>query len=144
MRAIGRFLGELVGVFVAGVFGFFLMLVLAAGVVLVWLIGCVSGLFLIIALAESAWWLHTHSHHAAVTALGYYGYASGTFALISVLFDLKDRLPGWPQYHHQRVAMRHAGALRVPEFDPSAMTRPVAAPGRRIDWRHRRRATQGL
>ena len=71
-------------------------------------------------------------------------YAAGTFALISVLFDLKDRLPGRPQYHHQRVAMRHAGALRVPEFDPSAMTRPVAAPGRRIDRRHRRRATQGL
>jgi hypothetical protein len=59
VRAIGRFLGELVGVYVAGVFGFFLMLVLVADAVLAWLIGCVSGLFLIIALAESAWWLHT-------------------------------------------------------------------------------------
>jgi hypothetical protein len=126
MRAIGRFLGELVGVFVAGVFGFFLMLVLAAGVVLVWLIGCVSGLFLIIALAESAWWLHTHSHHAAVTALGYYGYASGTFALISVLFFLKGKLTGWPEHHRRNVAMRRIGGLRMVHdapFDPSAVKR---------------------
>jgi hypothetical protein len=109
MRAVGGFLGELAGVFVAGVFGFFLMLVLAAGAVLVWLIGCVSGLFLIIALAESAWWLHTHSHHAAVTALGYYGYASGTFALISVLFFLHDKLTGWPEHHRRKVAMQRIG-----------------------------------
>jgi hypothetical protein len=72
MHAIGRFLADLIGVYVAGVFGFFLMLVLLAGAVLAWLIGCVSALFLIIALTESGWWLHTHSHHAAVTALGYY------------------------------------------------------------------------
>jgi hypothetical protein len=126
MRAIGRFLGELVGVFVAGVFGFFLMLVLAAGVVLVWLIGCVSGLFLIIALAESAWWLHTHSHHAAVTALGYYGYASGTFALISVLFFLEDKLTGWREHHRRNVAMQRIGRLRMVHdapFDPSAVQR---------------------
>ena len=109
MRAIGRFLGELAGVFVAGVFGFFVMLVLAVGAVLVWLIGCVSGLFLIIALAESAWWLHTHSDHAAVTALGYYGYASGTFALISVLFFLHDKLTGWPEHHRRKVAMQRIG-----------------------------------
>lgn len=97
MRAIGGFLTELVGVFLAGVIGFFAMLVLAAGAVLAWLIGCVSGLFLLIALAEPVWWLHTHSHYAAVTALGYYGYAAGTFALIPVLFFLKEKLTGWPE-----------------------------------------------
>ena len=53
MRAIGRFLAELVGVLIAGVLGFFAMLMLAAWAMLIWLIGCVSGLFLIIALAES-------------------------------------------------------------------------------------------
>jgi hypothetical protein len=109
MRAIGRFLLELAGVYIAGVVGFFVMLILAAGAVLVWLTGCVSGLFLIIALAESAWWLHTHSHHAAVTALGYYGYAAGTFALISVLFFLKDKLTGWPDRCQQRIVMQRIG-----------------------------------
>lgn len=102
MRAVGGFLAELLGVFALGVFGFFVMLATVAGVLLVWLIGCVSGLFLIIALAESAWWLYTHSHHAAVTALGYYGYAAGTFALIPVLFHLKDKLAAWPEPRRQR------------------------------------------
>ena len=96
MHATGRFLGELAGVFLASVFGFFVLLILAAGAVLAWLIGCVSGLFLIIALAESGWWLHTHSQHAAVTAIGYYAYAAGTFALIPMLYFLKDKLIGWP------------------------------------------------
>jgi hypothetical protein len=53
MRAIWRFACELLGVFWSGVIGLFAMLVLAAGTVLVWLIGCASALLLIIALAES-------------------------------------------------------------------------------------------
>jgi hypothetical protein len=126
MRAIGQFLLELAGVYIAGVVGFFVMLVLAAGAVLVWLIGCASGLFLIIALAESAWWLHTHSHHAAVTALGYYGYAAGTFALISVLFFLKDKLIGWPERRQRRVTVQRIGAVGLTQdasFDPPAAER---------------------
>ena len=122
MRAIGRFLAELAGVFLAGVLGFLAMLLLAAGAVLAWLIGCVSGLFLLIALAESAWWLHTHSHHAAVTALGYYGYAAGTFAMIPVLFFLKENLTGWPERRRQQLAMRRIGMLRLAydaPFEPS-------------------------
>ena len=127
MRGIGRFLGELASVYVASVFGFFLLLALAAGAVLAWLIGCLSGLFLIIALAESGWWLHTHSRHAAVTALGYYGYAAGTFALISVLFFLKDKLTSWPERRRQRAAMQRMGGLQLVDdarFDPSAAKRP--------------------
>jgi len=95
MRAIGRFAGELLRVFSSGVLGFFAMLLLAAGTVLAWLIGCASALLLIVALAESAWWLHTHSQHAAVTALGFYGYAAATFALIPVLSWLTRRMNGW-------------------------------------------------
>lgn len=113
MRAIGRFLAELVGVFLAGVLGFFAMLLLIAGVVLAWLVCCVSGLFLLIAVAESGWWLHTHSQHAAVTALGYYGYAAGTFAMIPVLFFLKEKLISWPERHRQQIAMRRVGMLRL-------------------------------
>ena len=70
---------------------------LAVGAVLTWLIGCASAIFLLIALAESVWWLHTHSHHAAVTALGFYGYAAATFAVIPVLFLLRDKLSDWPE-----------------------------------------------
>jgi len=103
MRAIGRFAGELLSVFWSGVLGFFALLLLAAGTVLVWLIGCASALLLVIALAESAWWLHTHSHHAAVTALGFYGYAAAIFGLIPVLFWLKDKLTGWPDRRRQSV-----------------------------------------
>jgi hypothetical protein len=129
MRAIGRFLEELAGVFVAGVFGFFLMLVLAAGVLLVWLTGCMSGVLLIIALAESAWWLHRHSHQAAVTALGYYGYASGTFALISVLFFLKEKLTGWPEHARQQVIRQRISGLRLVEDAPFESS-PVKYPNR--------------
>jgi hypothetical protein len=103
MRAIWRFACELLGVFWSGVIGLFAMLVLAAGTVLVWLIGCASALLLIIALAESAWWLHTHSHHAAVMALGFYGYAAAIFGLIPVLFWLKDKVTGWPERRSQSV-----------------------------------------
>jgi hypothetical protein len=59
---------------------------------LAWLSGCVTALFLLIALAETAWWLRTHDHHTAMTALGYYGYAAGTSALIPVLSTLKEKL----------------------------------------------------
>jgi hypothetical protein len=94
MRATGRFLAELAGAYLAGVLGFFGLLILVAGAVLAWLIGCVSGLFLMIAVAESAWWLHTHTYHAGMTAIGYYAYTAGTFALIPVLFFLKNKLIG--------------------------------------------------
>jgi hypothetical protein len=80
-----------------------------------------------IALAESAWWLHTHSRHAAVTAFGYYGYAAGTFELISVLFFLKDKLTSWPEHRRQRGATQRIGDLRLLDdapFDPSAVKRP--------------------
>ncbi len=77
---------------------------------------------LIIAVAESGWWLHTHSHHAVVTALGYYGYAAGTFALIPVLYFLKDKLTGWPERRRQQIAMQPIGGLRLARdecFEPS-------------------------
>jgi len=92
MRAAGRLLADLAGVFLAGVLGFFVMLVLAAGAVMVWLAGCASALFLLIALAETAWWLHAPGHHAAVTALGYFGYAAGSCAVIPVLSSLREKL----------------------------------------------------
>jgi hypothetical protein len=90
--AIARFLGEALSMFVSSVLGFFALLLLLAGAVLIWLVGCASAIFLVIALAETAWWVHTHSHHAAVTALGFYGYSAAFFAVIPVLFLLRDKL----------------------------------------------------
>lgn len=113
MRAIGGFLAELMGVFLTGVLGFFLMLVMAAGFVLAWLIGCVSGLFLIIALAESGWWLYSHSAHAGLTALGYFGYAAATFALIPVLAFLKEKLAGWPERHRKTISVQRIRGLAL-------------------------------
>ncbi|MCW3476235.1 hypothetical protein [Limobrevibacterium gyesilva] len=104
MRLLGRLVVKSVGVFLFGVLGLFAMLLLAAGAILAWLIGCVSAVFLVIALTESAWWLHTRTPHAAMTALGYYGYAAGTFALIPVLFWLKDEMAGWPERRRHRAA----------------------------------------
>jgi hypothetical protein len=97
MRAIAQLISEALSMFVSSVLGFFALLLLAVGAILTWLIGCASAIFLLIALAESVWWLHTHSHHAAVTALGFYGYAAATFAVIPVLFLLRDKLSDWPE-----------------------------------------------
>jgi hypothetical protein len=96
-RAIAQLLSETLSIFVSSVVGFFALLLLAAGAVLTWLVGCASAIFLLIALAETAWWLHTHSHHAAVTALGFYGYSAATFAVIPVFFLLRDKLGGWSE-----------------------------------------------
>ena len=123
MRAIGRFLRDLAAVYLFGVLGFFLLLLMVAGAILVWLIGGLTFLFLLVALAESAWWLHTHSHHAAVTALGFYGYAAGSFALVGVLFWLKDELVGWPERQRQRAVMKRLRRLRSVEDASLMLTR---------------------
>lgn len=115
MRAIGRLAAELACVFLAGVLGFFAVLLLAVGTILAWMIGCASALFLLIAVAESVWWLHTHSHHAAVTALGYFGYAAGSFALIPVMFWSKDKLIRWSERRQQGTALRQTTGVKLAE-----------------------------
>ena len=93
-RAIASFVDELLILILSSVLGFFVLVLLIVGTALALFLGCASAIFLLIALAESVWWLYTHSHHAAVTALGFYSYAAGTFAMIPVLFFLKDKLSG--------------------------------------------------
>jgi hypothetical protein len=118
MRGISRLAAELAGVFLFGVLAFFATLLLVAGTILMWLIGCASALFLLIAIAEAIWWLHTRNQHAASTALGYFGYAAGTFALIPVLFWSKDKLSMWSERHQQRTALRRTGRHSVTEDTP--------------------------
>lgn len=115
MRAIGRFAGEVLRVFLSSVVGFFAVLLLVVGTALAWLIGCASALFLLIAVAEALWWLHTHSRHAAITALGYLGYAAVTFALIPVLLWSKEKLAGWPERQRQRARLRQMAQVTLAE-----------------------------
>ena len=122
MRTAARLLAELVVVLVCGVIGFFVGLILATGAALAWLLGCASALFLLVALAESAWWLHTHSRHAAITALGYYAYTAGAFGLISVLFWLKDKLTGWPDVRRRRVGRHRMSVTADEPFEIAAVS----------------------
>ena len=48
--------------------------------------GAACAAFLVVALCCTGWWFYTHDHHAGVTALGFYGYAAGTFALMGLVF----------------------------------------------------------
>jgi hypothetical protein len=46
-----------------------------------------------------------------------------TFALIPVLFFMRETLTGWPEHRRQQVAMRRIGELRVLDdapFEPFA------------------------
>jgi hypothetical protein len=63
--------------------------------------------------AEAIWWLYAHSLHAAITALGYFGYAAGTFALIPVLFWSKEKLAGWPERRRQRATLREMAQVTL-------------------------------
>ncbi len=92
MRAIGRLLEDLVIVFVAGVLGFFLILAMLAGAALAMMLGGASLVFLVIALGDAIWWLHSHNQHAGISALVYFAYAAGSFALIPVLFALGGKI----------------------------------------------------
>jgi hypothetical protein len=115
MRAIGRLAGEFLCVCLSGVVGFVAMLLLVACTVLAWLIGCASALFLLIAMAEAIWWLHTYSYHAAVTSLGYFGYSAGTFALIPILVWSKDRLAERPERQRRRTTLRQMAHVALAE-----------------------------
>jgi hypothetical protein len=49
MRTIGRVAAELLGILLAGVVSFFVMIAYALGILFMWACGIVSGLFLIVA-----------------------------------------------------------------------------------------------
>jgi hypothetical protein len=74
MRTIGRVAAELLGILLAGVVSFFVMIAYALGILFMWACGIVSGLFLIVALFSGVMWLFTHSPHAFHTMLGFLGY----------------------------------------------------------------------
>jgi len=111
MRTIGLVLGELATAFVVGTVAFFVLLAQAAGLLMMGVLGLASGLFLLVALCEGAWWLGTHDHHAGMTALGFLAYAAITFALIVVAFHCWHRAFEWPE-RRRHQALERIGRLR--------------------------------
>ena len=70
---------------------------------------------------------HGQTDHAAMTALGYYGYAAGTFAFMPVMCFLKDKLTSWPEHCRQQFALQRMGRLRLVDdarLDPSHAKQP--------------------
>ena len=133
MRTSGHVLGELATVFVIGIVAFFVLLAQAAGLLVLGALGLASGLFLLVALCEGAWWLGTHDRHAGITALGFLGYAAIPFALIVVTFYCWHRAFEWPDRRRHR-ALERIGRLRLAKdarFEPKACESPWAAERRR-------------
>jgi hypothetical protein len=87
MRAIGRAAAELLVLLVAGVISFPMLIGYAFGILLMWVLGIVSSLFLIAALFSGAMWLFTHSPHAFHMMLGFLAYAAMPFVLIAAMRD---------------------------------------------------------
>src|ERR1700730_12885980 len=93
MRTIGRVAAELLGVLLAGVVSFFVMIAYVLGILFMWAGRIVSGLVLIVALFSGVMWLFTHSPHAFHTMLGFLGYAAVPFALIVATTYYHGKLP---------------------------------------------------
>ena len=112
MRTIGRVAAELLGILLAGVVSFFVMIAYALGILFMWACGIVSGLFLIVALCSGVMWLFTHSPHAFHTMLGFLGYAAVPFALIVAMTYYHGKLTDClSTARHRRTLNRSGRAL---------------------------------
>lgn len=92
MRAIGRFFSDLLAAFLAGVLSIIFLILMAVALVIGGAIVLVGTMFGLIAAFEGVGWAVTGTHHAAVTTLGYLGYAVGTFAIIPAVGFMWGRL----------------------------------------------------
>jgi len=108
-RTIGRVAAELLGVLLAGVVSFFVMIAYALGILFMWACGIVSGLFLIVALFSGVMWLFTHSPHAFHTMLGFLGYAAVPFALIVAMTYYHGKLTDWLNTGRHRRPLNRSG-----------------------------------
>ena len=114
MRSIVLALTELLGVLVAGFFGFFVMLAYAAGVLLLLACGFACAGFLLVALFSMIMWLFNHDAHTFRTMLSYFGYAGGAFAVIAALTYYHGKFADNVKAKRgQRVALRQIRRLRL-------------------------------
>jgi hypothetical protein len=114
MHAIGRAISELIGVLTAGFIAFFMMLAYAAGLLLLLACGFVCAGFLLVALFSMVMWLFTRDAHAFHLMLGYFGYAGGTFAVITAIFYYHAKFgDGMKARQHRHLAFRQTSHLRL-------------------------------
>lgn len=114
MRVIGRALGELIGVLLVGFIAFFVMLASVAVLLLMLACGFVCAGFLLVALFSMVVWLFTRDVHALHVMLGYFGYAGGTFAVISALSYYYGKFMGGVKARqHQGLAHQGTTHLRL-------------------------------
>jgi hypothetical protein len=85
-------LQELAGIILAGIVAFFGGIAFLAIVLLLWLFGLASALCLMVSVFGAAMWCFTGSHHAAVIALAYLGYAAIPFVLAFVFHVYRLKL----------------------------------------------------
>jgi hypothetical protein len=112
MRTVGRVAAELLGILLAGVVSFFVMIAYALGILFMWACGIVSSLFLIVAFSSGVMWLFTHSPHAFHTMLGFLGYAAVPFALIVAMTYYHGKLTEGLKTRQDRRALNRSGRSR--------------------------------
>jgi len=114
MRVIVRAISELIGVLTAGFVAFFVMLAYAAGLLLLLACGFACAGFLLVALFSMVMWLFTGDAHALRVLLGYFGYAGGTFAVISAIFYYHGKFrDGMKARQHRHGALQQTGRVRL-------------------------------
>ena len=87
-----RALQELAGVIVAGFVAFFGAIAFLAIVLMLWFFGLLTALFLGVSVFGGVMYAFTGSHHAAVIALAYLGYAAIPFVLSFVFHVYRIKL----------------------------------------------------
>lgn len=128
MRTIGRVLEELLLTFWVGLVSFFVMIAMVAGFLALCVLWFFLALFVIVAVAESIYWLLAHNHHAGVAAIQFWLAGATTLGLTVMIFRGRDMLLEWPQRRrerHNREALERIAQLRVApdeSFDPSLPT----------------------
>jgi hypothetical protein len=118
MRTMGRVAAELLGVLLAGVVSFCVMIAYALGILFMWACGIVSGLFLIVALFSGVMWLFTHSPHAFHTMLGFLAYAAVPFALIVAVTYYHGKLTDWLNTGQHWRPLNRSGRALLREHAP--------------------------
>ena len=103
-----RALSELFGVIVAGVVAFIGGIAFVVVVLLLWVLGLVSALFLMVSAFSTVMYAFTGSHHAGVLALTYLGYAAVPFVMAFV-------------FHVYRLKLTHPQPVRRPVPDISGL-----------------------
>jgi hypothetical protein len=118
MRTMGRVAAELLGVLLAGVVSFVVMIAYALCILFMRTCGIVSGLFLIVALFSGVMWLFTHSPHAFHTMLGFLGYAAVPFAVIVAMTYYHGKLTDWLNSGQHRRPPNRSGLRAIARAPP--------------------------